>query len=639
MTTYYLPDITGADPDYLQVNHPQAVYRTGQRLFFENSPIYAHTLQMTLTDGSSDPLVKDVDWSVTDDDIDQAAMSRAFLENPGFTRTLVSSVTLISNKALNKQVACTYQEFYLTTPGRTFDDGTPFEVTPDLIKQLIIGQADLRQQVARVFSPVAPVNDTTEPLPFDINAEFPGNVVTGEVHTVNTVAGAKVIRLTKGAYFADSLVLTRNGVTLSPEVDYLPVEVSPLTRESTNRSGIYKYILLNGTITDSITARYHAVGGEVQIEDLNSISDRLLAIKQFLDEGLFITKETVTETPAFRAVSARLNLLESGMRSILSGAPTYGDVATGASIRRPVAAIDSNFHWYTIASLYQVQGSPDIITTSQFRGRVFFPTAKVSLAFVADVNLNQPRNPISFRTESLVFDPTYTLFGDISVAAPIYPMVRLAWSQVSQSFSGAVLQIGIPLTALSDQMIVENLSSQESCWLLDESNRFILGEVSNPSAPKDNNFVLPDGNTTWSSVSGSSFSRICVPQYTPGYLVYSGATVTLNQLTTTASTKNLFNPVLPAYFPINSVTSLVVTIASPDSASVYDIEIPLPLIGNGTKSGRVSFVNSSAELMSIAGVLYQDPSGNVTMSLNIASLIPAGVNPGVDLIRYVRAKV
>ena len=639
MTTYYLPDITGANPDYLQVNHPQAVYRTGQRLFFENSPIFAHTLQMTLTDGSSSALVKDVDWIVSDTDIDQAAMSRAFLEDSGFTRTLVSSITLISNKALNKQIACTYQEFYLTTPGRTFDDGSPFEVTPDLIKQLITGQADLRRQVARVQSPVAPVDDVTEPLPFDINAEFPGNIVTGEVHVINTVVGAKVIRLAKGAFFADSLVITRGGVTLNPEVDYIPIDVSPLTQASTNRSGIYKYILLNGVITDNVTVRYHAVGGDVQIEDFNNISDRLLAIKNFLDDGLFITKDTVTETPAFRAFSARLNLVESGMRSILSGAPTYGDVATGASVRRPVAANDANFHWYTIATLYQVQGSPDIITADQFRGRVFFPTAKVALSFTADVNLNQPRNPISFRTENLVFDPLYTLFGDGSVAAPVYPMVRLAWSQISQAFSGAVLQIGIPLTALSDQMIVENLSTQESCWLLDESNRFILGQTTNPSAPKDNNFVLPDGSSTWSSASVSSFSKVCVPEYDPGYLVYSGAVITLAQLTTNASTKNLFNPVLPAYFPIKAVESLIVTIASPNGASVYDVEIPLPLTGNGTKSGRVSFVNSSSELMSIAGVLYQDTSGNVTVSLNITSLMPATVNPGVDLIRYIRAKV
>ena len=648
MSSYYLPDITGQNSDYKQANVPFNIYQAGIKIRFENSPIFISSLKIALTDGTTTLLVRDVDYRVNADDIDETAMSRAFLENPQFSGTLVRSVTIISTLGVGKVVALSFQEFYLTTPGRTFDDGTPFEVSPDLIKNLMIGLAETRQQIARVASPNSFSDAPPKLLPFDINAELSSNVVTGEPISVNTLTGAKIIRLEQGAYFASTLTLSYNGANLSKDTDYLPINLSTLTQQTTNVGGIYQHILLVGNIVGTVTASYHAVGGDVQRSDVSATYDLMVAIKNFLDNETFVTNETIIETSAFRAFNARLSLMENNMRSLLTGSPTYGDSTAGASVIRPISAPDANFHWWTIANLYQVQGSTDIITADRFKGRVYFPGSKVSVTFTADVNLNQSRQPVSFKTESVVFDPKYTLFTDLSVSAPVYPLVRVVWNQVSQTFSGASLQIGIPLPSLSDQMIVEDLSTTESCWILDKTGQFVSGgQTVTPSAPKDNGFTLPDGHSTWSAVSSSSFSKVHVPSYDKGYLVYSGSVVPLSQLNTTNSTANKFNVVLPSYFPINQVKIIVVTLASPDGSQVYDVEVSIPNFQVGVASGKTTFADNNNDVIGITTTLLQDTAGVVTLSINISDITfntlvlsnnTPPYTPMTDLVRYVRVK-
>lgn len=643
MSGYYIPDLSGVLPEYLQANFPYFIFRNGMKIEFKNSPIFADSLRIAFTDGSGLTLIRDIDWTVNPEDIDESATSEARLENQAFSATLAKSVTIISNKALNKQVALTFQEFYLVSPGMSFDDGTPFELTPDVIKGLLSGQADLRQQVARVTSPVAPVNATPSLLPFDINAEKPGNVIVGEVVTINTVAGAKVIRFVEGAFFWDSVTLSFNGAPLSKSTDYVPIMVSPLTQQSTNKSGIYQYVLINGTFAGQITADYHAVGGEVQISDVSTLSQQMVAITTFLNDALFITKETVTETPAFQAINSRLNLVEDDMRKLLTGNPTYGDSTAGTAVLRPISAVDANFHWWTIADLYQVQGSNDIITADQWKGRVYFPGSNVSVGVTVDLNINQTRNRVSFDTNALVFDPMYTLFNDLRVGATVIPMFRVCWNQASQSFSGAVLQIGIPLPALSDMMTVEDMSSPESCWLLDRTGEFVSGQTVDPTQPQDNGFTLPDGASIWSSASSVSFSQVYVPPFKNGYLMYAGSNVLVNQLNVDTSTGGLFNVVLPSYFPVDAIKEVVVTLISPDAQSVYDVEIPMTALISGTRQGRTTYADSQSELMGITALIIQDSLSNISISLNVSDVVlslgTTVTGSMTDVVRYIRVRV
>lgn len=644
MSTYGLPDPTGTNSLYLRANIQFYIYQNGMKIAFENSPIFAESLIISLTDGTNRQLVRDVDWEVRTDDIDQTATSKAKLENSAFDKTLAKSVTIISTLALDQVVAMTFQQYYQTIPGRSFDDGTPYEVTPDLIKDMDRSIADIRQQIAKVTSPVTPNLIPPKLLPFDINGQRNGNKIVNERITVNTVAGGKVIRLSQGAFFRDSLVLTHNNTILSPTTDYTAITLSPLTEKTTNVSGIYHHILLNGSFAGDILVSYHAVGGDVQVEDINSIYQHMVAIQSYLNDGVFVTSDSLSETPSFRAMFARIMTLEDDMRRLLSGAPTYSDASPGSAVTRPVATQDADLHWFTIASLYQVDGSPDIIRADQFKGRVYFPGSKISLAFTLDFNMDQARNVADFTTESVVFDPNYVLFSDISVSAPQYPLVRAVWNQAPESFSGVLIQIGLPIPSLADMMVVENLSTAESCWLLDRLNEFVVGDTVDPSVPSDTGFLLPDQVSVWASESSVSKRRVFAPTYEPGYLVYSGSQNSLSSITTVANTASLFSPIsLPTYFPIEEIREIVVTILNDASTAAYDVVVPMVGITADERTGKVSFADSTGESLNLDVVLTKDNLGALTLELNVSVLSLAFgetvPSPKTDVVRYVRARV
>ena len=646
MASYGLPDITGINPNYKQANIPFFIYQNGIQISFENSPVYKSSIVITLADGTGKVLDENLDWVINPSDIDETAMSKAFLENNSFNDTLVKSLTFTSNASYQKYVAVTFQEFYLTLPGRNSGSGAPFEVTPDLIEYLNSAVADLRQQMSSVTSPVVANLQPPSLLPFDINGTNPSNLITNEVVTVNTVAGGKVIRLINGAFFADSVSILYNGTTLNPATDYMPIVTSPLTERTTNVSGIYKYILLNNAISGQVSVNYRAVGGDIQPEDIQSVYTLMLAIQNFLNNGSFLTSSNVATTPAFTAMNARQTLLESQMRSLLAGAPTYQDATAGMSVIRPITATDANLHWWTIATLYQVAGSTTIVTADRFKGRVYFPNAKVSITFTADVNLLQARNNVSITTESLVFDPLYTLFTSQSVASPVYPLIRVVWNQSGTGYSGACLQIGLPLTSLADQMIVEDLSTTQSCWILDQAGVTVGNSVGTPSTPQDTGFTLPDGASTWASNSGISYSSTYVPEYKNGYLVYTGTGVNITNLTTTNNTASLFNSVLPYYLPVGNVKSVLVTFGSSDGSKVYDVDIPV----NGTSGptsttvmGNRAMSSSTGAFLELYTTLSQQVGGTSIVTLNIIdtgiTLLPVGDTGVHDVVRYIRAKV
>lgn len=638
MTSYALPDLTGTNPDYLKVNLPFFIYQAGVKMEFRSSCVFVDSIRVVLTDGSGTLLVKDVDWRVDSADIDQNAMSEAHIGDYNFNKVLTKAITFINASLIGKQVAVNVQQFYDTTPGSSFDDGSPLEVTPDYLKDMAARLGALSQQVARAQSPITGSDTPIKLLPFDIMGEKTSNSIVNEKIVVNTVIGGKVIRLAQGAFFADSLVVRSNGVTLNPATDYIPYTVSPLTKQTTNVSGIYHFVLLLKEITGDVFFDYHAVGGDVQREDMVAIHDTVMAVKQFLDNSLFLTPQTIQTTAAFRAIAARMTNVETDVRNILTGTPTYGDVTGNTAVRRPIQAPNSDFHWYTIANLFKVQGSNDVVTADQFKGRVFFPGSKVALTFTVDVNINQPRNPVSFDTNGLVFDPLYTLFTDISVAAPVYPMLRVVWNNATAGLAGASLQVGIPLTSLSDQMIVEDLSTAESCWLLDKTGAIITGtENITPTGPRDSGFTLPDNVTVWSAGGANSLSRIHVPEFEAGYLFYAGSNVNLSSLYSGSSTAGLFNAVLPKYFPLDDINVLVITMTSSDGSKIYDIDVPMSnRSSDGTKKyGNVMFTDGTSIQMTMEATLIRAGDGTYTVDLRISE--PAGTPS--DVVRYLRVRV
>jgi hypothetical protein len=645
MTFYYLPDLTGQNPAYLEVDVPCGIYAFGIKIPFDGSAIFEDSLVFTYTDGTGRVLTKGVDWTVETDDIDMSAMNRAHVEDMSFSKRLIKSVTIpATSTAVGQIVAATYQKFNVPNPGVDLDDGTPLELTPDVIRSMQSTLALLSQKVANVTGTVSVPSASPNVLPFDLNGTRAGNVITNEPAAINTVAGVRLIRPEYGDFFANSVSVTFNGQPLAYPTDYDFAVVSPLTKQTTNTSGIYKYIRVLATVSGTVNVTYHAVGGEVQPTDVTALVSQLADIRAFLNTNTFVTESALGATGLMQAIMARTVALEDDVRRLMSGPPTYGDANTtsGSATTRPILASDSDLHWYTIASLYKVSGSDDVVRADQFKGRVYLPDLNIALGFTLDFNMNQTRNPVSLLTESLVFDPGYVLFGDQSVNAPQWPMLRVVWNTVAGSFSGAFLQFGIPLPTLSTRMVVESTSSAESCWLLVKDNEILPGgSVSSYTSPSDDGFVLPNQSSVWSSSSGSSKSEMLTPKFDDGYLVYAGSTTTIGQLT--SATPVSYPVFLPPYFDIDNISSIVVTFTSNDSSTIYDVELPMTSLAAGSLSGRGTFCDSDLEAMVLMGHLTKTTGDIISMKMNISEianpLISGTPSSKLDVVRYIRAKV
>ncbi len=643
MVTYGIPDLTGLNPSYLNVNIPINVYQLNMRYTFDRSPVYADSIIIHLVNEDT-TLIRGIDWDYNSEDINQNAIARARLEVPTFGRDVINSIIFISQKSVGKIVSMNYQDFYRTVPGIVTTDGTPLEVTPELIKYLIDSTANLRQQVSSVTSPV--VSNFTEPsnLKFDINKTNPDNVVVAEKFTVNTVAGAKVLRLGQGLFFGKSVTIVQNSVALNPETDFTPIVVSELTARTTDTGGIYHFLLLNKEIVGDIYVTYHAVGGEVQQSDIESVYILMSGIRDFLSSGKLLTTDSITQSPAFSALDNRIQVLEDNMRILLDGTPTYGDSTSGDITVRTVRAPDSNFHWWTIAKLYQVSGSSTVVTADRFKGRVFFPGANVAVTFSAETNLTVSRNPVTFSTEALLIDPLYDLFNSVSVATPVYPVVRVIWNNDGVAFSGALLQIGLRLASLSDTMIVEDLSTSESCWILDKTGQAVGSTPATPTDPSDNNVTLPNGSSTWTSGGGISYSETYVPKFDKGYLVYQGSGVNLGTVKTSASTSANFNSVLPTSLPVKNFKEIVVTLVSADNNTVYDVIVPITGTTNTSRTGVAAFRTSTGEVLSMKVTLSSTLGATSQIAINVdehsTSVSGGSVSIALtDIIRYIRARV
>lgn len=643
MVSYGLPDITGANPAFYRQNIPCLVYRVGMKYVFKGGPVFESSIQIKTADGTGIPLVKDTDWTVQDDDFDTSAMSDAYLMDPEFEGSLIKSITFTSTTFLQRRIVLNYQSWLNNLPNLVGGDGTPVEFNPDNLSYIYSMLSGLAQQVGNVSNVVAPSSSPPVVLPLDINGTNSSNVVTGEAHTVNTLTGIRVIRPRRGAFFRDSVTITANGVPLVPDVDYIPIQLSSLTKTTTNTSGIYRCLLITQELAGDVEIGYHGVGGDVQPDDISSLYDLQAAIANYLSNGNFVTPSSIPSTPSYQSQNARILQLENDMRILRSGSPNYSDATAGNVVVRSIGAPNSNFHWYNIASLYKVVGSDDIILNDQFKCRVFLPGTKISLSFTLDVNLESTTKKTSFKTDGLIIDPLYSLFTSVSASAPVYPLVRLVYNYVSGVYSGAYIQVGLPIPALLDQLVVEDLSTQESCWILDKSSKIDSGVITTTASPADTGFTLPDGVSMWAASTAGSYSEVFVPRYEDGYLVYGGAGVNLSDINTTNDTSNLFNMKLPTYFPIANIKSILLTMTSDQGGYVYNVEIPMLGTTSTDIAGRGLLTASTGEMMSVSVGMHQTLSGVSTISLGVPdvslSLLSGLPNSLTDNIRYIRAKV
>jgi hypothetical protein len=610
--SYSLPDYTGADPRFKKQNVAFLVYKNGAVFEFVDSPIFADTLVVKLADGSDTTLVKDTDWTYEGDDLSSHYIGQAKLANPDFDRDLIKSIKFIGTRYLNQKVIMSFQEWKMTSPGLVSGDGSPVELNPDTLGYILSTLAGLSNQVSASGSTLSDTTAAPTLLLEDIQKERSANLITNEVHDISTASGKRIIIPVNGEFFRDSTVVRYNNVALIRDVDFTVGGFSALTAHTSNTSGIYRFLVINKEIEGSVNVDYHAVGGSVSQKDVRNLYEKIEAMRVFLAGNNFVTASSIPSTTAYQHLAARQAELENQMRALLSGSPTYQDATGGTVAKRTVTAPDAGFHWYNLARLYKVSGSDDIVLTDQYRVRVRFTELKVTVSIVVDVDWNSTRKPVSFRTESLIVDPLYTGLTDVSAAAAVYPMFRVITNQVGSTFSGAFLQVGVPIGMLTSHMEVEDLSSVESCWITDTATT---------GTPSDNAIALPDGSSVWSTANVNSKSYPYTPVLDGGYLLYHGAGVNLSDIKTTNSTASQFPSKIPNYFNIDSVKEVVLTLTTDDGSLIYDVSIPLNGSDNSTRTGRITMATSSMGDVPISARLMRSELGAVTISLNVGDSV------------------
>lgn len=589
---YFTPDLSGSLLAYKVTNDPFTLFQQGQPIEFKNSPIFADTLEVSLLSAPDVLLINGVDWEITSDDIDYTAMSRMKNEDAAFNRQLIKSITIIRSIAEPQNVLMSYQRLYPVTFQSDIGNDGSVELSPQLILEMQGEINSLKSMIAGGITGIAtPGTITPKLLPVDIHRENAGNIITGEVQSVDVFSGISVIRPAQGSFFADSVSVRREGTDtdLIKGTDYQIFGLNVAKTKATNDTGgIYDFILISYEYAGNIEVTYHAVGGDVTVADMTVVVSELNNISEYLGQKAFLTPQSLAATPDLQNLNNRLELMEARVRILSqSGNPNYGDSTNGAVVKRTVNAVDVQHHWYNIAKLYKVDGSDDIYTTDRARFRIRLVGAKLMADVEVGVDLTLTRNPFVVTTANVVQDLGYTLFGDASANPVTMPQFRVIYNDAGSLTSGVYLQMGMALPSLSDVIAIEDTSGIESAWLLLINS----DDVANPQSPNDDTVTLPDGASIWDSVNADSKALVTTMPTPHAYRAWDGAMA----ITTfdTGGTDTELSNLLPGAFRIEDVQALELIFTETVTGEIFRVQAPLSGDTNDLRTGQAVLFNGA----------------------------------------------
>lgn len=623
------PDLTGENPLYKVTNFMYAVEETGQKIYFPDT-VFAESIVVILHGTINSTLIKDLDWVIQEDDIDIDARSKCRLTDPEFDKVLIKSITFIKDVPTDivYRVSVQHQRLYPDFRKGISYHGTPTEFNPELLGHILSSL----EYLTAITTPAADVHSvtTTSPklLPLDIHKENPNNLIEDEVHRINVVAGQYCIKPTAGSFFRDSLILKSKltGDVFVEGVDYMVVGNNRAkTKLTSNESGVYDYVFFKTRVVDvDVEVTYHAYGGDPTIQDISEVHSEMTNLVEFLNNARFMTAESLGNTPMINDLMNRLGELEDVVRKLCkTGKPSYGDVSNGRAILLKVHSSDSELHWYSIANLYKVDGSDDVVLADQFRFRMQMLHSKFMFDLVASVNLDNPDNPFSC---SLVADNSpigYTPFGDISGVDMIKRLqIRAIWNHNPIESSGVTLQIGIPMRGMTEESIaIEDLSGNESAWKLIEENAVSVG-------PQDDVVTLPNPTHIWSLENNDSRVDSMLLPLSRGHLAWVG-NEPLNRPVDGAKTITLSH-LIHDDTDISKITKVRIDLMEQDVAAFPVDILFVPGMDNLRGATTINYNGAPADFVMN---IEKDIDGDIHMYIH--AHIQAGISSNVLTMRHV----
>lgn len=519
---YLIPDLTGENELYKVDNDQRMIITTDQVVSF-NDPIFADSLQVTALGTVNKVLVKGADWNFRPEDRAIEAMSAMKLVDINFNRTLIKSIVILKPfVGAEYRINCSYQRLYpVYSKKALYPSNEPLTVTPDLIRHML----EMLQRHDYLLAPIKDVHTVTDKncllLEADPNKERTENYIVEEEHLINVPENVSIIHPIGGPFFKDSLTVkhVESGMTLVENEHYKVFGVDyHKTAASSNTSGVYRFILFLGSFVGSVKISYHAYGGDPTLEDIRALDETNNNLIKYIIDSQLLTPETVSTAPPIILIRNKLEEMEENMRRLAAtGRPTYGDVSSGGCLKKRIAANDTDHHWWTIASLYKVDGSSDVFVADTMKLRIQTFYTKFAFDAIVNVNLLNPSRIMNVNVISANYPKGYDPFLDYSELENIIrPQFRVIWNDNTVNQSGAYLQIGMRLKTVAEEtIVVEDWSGPESAWKL-------IPSPAESVLPEDSIITLPNPNHIWDKLNPDSRVASQLMPFENGHLIWAG---------------------------------------------------------------------------------------------------------------------
>lgn len=517
-------DLTGSLENFAESNRIFRIFKYGQQIDF-GTTVFADSVKVYYVSGgvSGVELTKGVDYLITEENISSCDndMSRCKIQDGSFTAQLISGIEMIRGveDGTTYTVAISYQRLYPNQVRTAYLHNEPLNVTPELLYDLITKVEQHDSLLNRVTDSSTVTSGSSVILEVDEDCSNPNNIITDEEHFVSTSNNQFLIHPKGGSFYYDSVVITHpsSGETLKLGTDYAIVGMDEAaTKASTYTSPVYRFILIKTSINDTIKVTYHAFGGSPTIDNYRQLLTNLNNVISYLNDANTLTESNLGSSEVLTSLYERINTLETQMRR-LQGTPSYGDVTSGKCTLMKIFSETAGLHWYTIASLYTITGGTSPCTADTFVFRLQSQLSHFQFQCAVSVDLsNQKGDRFNVNIISDNYPRGYTPFTDYgSIDKIIRPQLRVVWDD-QDTASGAYLQLGFELTNMMEETLaIMDLSGQDSCWKL-------VDEVSTVTTPKDSDFLLPDGTSTWSTSLSKSLQESMLVPFHQGHLIWAG---------------------------------------------------------------------------------------------------------------------
>lgn len=311
-------------------------------------------------------------------------------------------------------------------------------------------------------------------------------------------------------------------------------------------------------------------------------------------------------------------------RLATTGRPTYGDVSHGGCLRKRIASNDTEHHWWTIASLYKVEGSNDVFVADTMKLRIQSFYTKFSFDAIVNVNLLHPTDKLDVKILSATYPKGYIPFEDYTELQNIIrPQFRIIWNDNTVQNSGAFLQIGLRLKNVAEETLaIEDWSGPESAWKL-------IASPDEAVFPEDGILTLPNDTHVWDTSNPDSRSISYLAPFPDGHLIWAGSEA-LNRPSAGWKNLNLMH-ILENEIDISKIKRIRCDL---EEQGTNKFPVTMDLIpGSNDLIGNTSFTYNGKPAY-ITGRIYRNPSTGV-IEVSVNAEIVAGLTSNQLNLRQV----